>query len=184
MSGPEVGFGEPLGPEDVFSSPGDGELDPGPIAGRLVRECEAFRHLHEGEATILFLMREVPKEKACRMVLGEMCLPKFGGALGPVACWLLARLCNGMPDFVMVLDAAWWVQAPPIQREALVFHELEHAIHARDRDGELKFDPDGRPVWALRGHDLEEFDSVVRRYGAWLPDVQRFIGALRDGNAI
>ena len=56
--------------------------------------------------------------------------------------------------------------------------------HARDKEGELKFTPEGKPVWDIRGHDVEEFDDVVRRYGAWSPDVQRFIGALREGGAL
>ena len=174
----------PCGPEDLYFSPGDDEHDPAPIAGRLVREIDVFQHLREGEASILFLMRRLEKVKAGRMILGEMCLPRFSGTLGPVGTWMLARLCDGVPDYIMVLDAQWWVQAPPIQREALVFHELEHAVHKQDKEGELMFTPEGAAVWDIRAHDVEEFDSVVRRYGAWKPDIQSFIGALRDGGAI
>lgn len=174
----------PCGPEDLYFSPGGDEHDPAPIAGRLVGGLDTFTHLRDGDAAILFLMRRTEKVKGGRRILGEMCLPRFSGTLGPVGTWMLARLCDGVPDYVMVLDATWWVQASPIQREALVFHELEHAVQKTDKEGEFMFTPEGRPVWDIRGHSLEEFDSVVRRYGAWSPDIQGFIGALREGGAL
>lgn len=177
-------FGEPCGPEDAFWSPGDGQLDPGPIAARLTADLEEFAHLKMGEASVLFLMRSDEKLKAGRHVLGLMSLVRFQGDLGPVGEWMLARLCGGLPDYVMVLDAKWWAQAAPMQREALVYHELLHAEHARGRDGELRFTADGLPVWGIVGHDVEEFHKVAARYGAWSPDIQAFIGALQAGNAI
>ena len=181
---PRPELGEPVGPEDLFFSPGEDEWDPRPIATRLIEREHVFSDVKNGEATILFLMRVEPKVKSGQAVLGEMCLPKFGGALAHVGTWMLSRLCDGIPDFIMVLDAAWWEQAPPQQREALVFHELLHARHATDKDGELRFTPEGMAMWDLRPHDIAEFDDVVRRYGAWLPDIQRFIGALREGGAV
>ena len=176
--------GAPIGPEDLFSMAQEGEFGPQEIAQRLVLNEGAFVHLRAGEAKMLFLMREMPKEKGGKSILGEMTLPRFSGPLGQVGTWLLARVCDGLPDFIMLLDSTWWVQASPLQREALVFHEMCHAIHAVDRDGELKFDGDGNPIWALRSHDLEEFNAVVERYGAWLPDVTGFAAALRKGGVL
>ena len=46
-----------------------------------------------------------------------------------------------------------------------------------DREGAPRFDDEGRPVWGLQGHDVEEFAAVVRRYGAHNPDIQRFLAA-------
>lgn len=181
---PRFEYGEPIGPEDSFYSPGDAELDPAPIARVLIAEEDGFTELREGEATILFLMRAEPDVKAGRANLGKMCLPTFSGALGGVGKWMLARMCDGVPDFVMLLDAVWWDQAPAEQRRALVYHELLHAMHATDRDGGLKFTPEGKPVWAIRDHDISEFNAVVRRFGAWSPDVQSFVSALRDGGAV
>lgn len=173
----------PLG-ESYFFPDTDGELDPKPIARRLVAECEEFLHLRVGEAAILFIMRADPEVKAQRQILGYMALPRFQGSLGKVARWLLAKVCDGLPDFIMVLDNTWWVQASPTQREALVFHELLHAAHATDKEGEPRFTDDGKPIWDIRGHDIEEFNEVVRRYGAWSPDVSAFIKALAEGKAI
>ena len=178
--------GEEFGPADTFFFPNEGgELDPKPIAGRLVKELDDFVHLRAGDAAVLFLMRAEPLVKAQRQVLGMLALPKFGGVLGKMGTWLLAKACGGvLPDFIMILDAAWWEQASPIQREALVYHELCHAAHAVDGFGEPRFTQDGDPIWEIKGHDVEEFNAVVERYGAWLGDLTSFIAALRKGGAI
>ena len=35
----------------------------------------------------------------------------------------------------------------------------------------------GEPILAIRGHDIEEFCCVVKRYGAWKSDVAAFLQA-------
>lgn len=172
--------GEPLPPGETFTLAAEGEHEPREIAGRLVADLDEFGDLRTGEAVILFLMRADPKIKGQRAILGEMCLPRFQGTLGPLATWLLAKVCGEVPDFIMILDAGWWEQAPPAAREVLVFHELCHCAIKLDRDGEQKFTDEGNPVWDLRGHDLEEFNEVVRRYGAWAPDVVAFLRAAAE----
>nr|WP_271894430.1 putative metallopeptidase [Phyllobacterium sp. IY22] len=48
-------------------------------------------------------------------------------------------------------------------------HELYHAGQDRDSFGAPKFRKStGLPVFILRGHDIEEFIGVVRRYGQML----------------
>lgn len=173
-----------LEPGDLFTVAAEGEHEPREIVARL-EELDEFAHLREGDAVFLFLMRAETKVKAGRVVLGEVALPRFQGGLAPLGTWLLAKACGGIvPDFIMILDAPWWADATPLQREALVYHELCHCIHARDKEGELKFNDAGLPVWGLIGHDIEEFRAVVKRYGAWAPDIESFIGALREGGAI
>jgi hypothetical protein len=170
--------------DEAFAFPEDGEADPRTIAGRLVKELPRFEPLRHGDATILFVMRRDQKLKAQKIILGTMSLPKFQGTLGPFAEWLLIKACGGeLPDFIMVLDATFWQQASMIQREALVYHELCHAAHKVDKDGEPVFDDEGNPVWDIVGHDIEEFNEVVERYGAWLPDIAGFIAAARRGGA-
>ena len=168
---------------DLFYVPGDDELDPQPIAARLVRTDEKFEHLRHGNASVLFLMRRDEVVKNHRRILGTMNLPRFQGSLGPLASWARAKLFGEVPDFIMILDAEWWTQATPLQREALVFHELLHADHMLDKEGEPRFDDEGNPIWGLRGHDIEEFNDVVERYGAWSPDIGRFIQAAHRGGA-
>ena len=166
---------------DLFVLPEEGEHQPKEIADRLVHTLPDFTHLRVGEAAILFLMRTAPKVKAQRQILGQMALPKFGGVLSDLALWFCAKVCGEVPDFVMWLDSAWWAQAPASAREALVFHELCHAVHAKDKAGEERFDEEGRPVWDIRAHDLESFNEEVRRFGAWSPEIGAFIAAARAG---
>lgn len=174
---------EDVDPRDFFTMAPDGEQEAMAIARRLIDADATFQHLKDGEATILFLMRTKERIKAERRILGTMALPRFSGELGAIGTWMLARLCDGLPDFIMTLDATWWQQATALQREALVFHELLHAVHASDKEGAPKFTEEGNPVWGIVGHDLEEFNAVVERYGAWLPDIAGFMAAARRGGA-
>lgn len=171
-------------PSKSFERPSDGDLDPRPIVARLIADLAEFSHLRDGEARLEILMRADPLERQGRSILGTAMLPRFQGSTRPLCEWLLATVLGGMPDFLIVLDATWWATATPTMREALVYHEMCHCQQATDADGEPKFTDDGRPVWTIKGHDIEEFEAVVRRYGAWAPDIARFAAALRDGGAI
>lgn len=176
---------EPPSPADLFRLPEDGPDDPRPIVRRLVDEDEQFRDLKAGEAVIMVVLRADAVVKGGKQVLGTMALPRWQGSMGPMALWLLAKACGGtVPDFILTLDAGFWQDASPHQREALVFHELMHAEHAQDKDGEPRFDDDGRPVWGIRTHDLEEFNVVVERFGAWKGDIQAFATSLARGGVL
>jgi hypothetical protein len=72
-----------------------------------------------------------------------------------------------LPDFMLTFSAPYATEAEDADWCALVEHELYHAAQSRDRFGGPKFNRrTGRPVYAIRGHDVEEFVGVVRRYGA------------------
>jgi hypothetical protein len=47
-----------------------------------------------------------------------------------------------------------------------VEHELYHIAQRTDEFGAPAFTQDGYPKLGLRGHDVEEFVGIVRRYGA------------------
>lgn len=174
--------GEELPPSGFYDAAPEGENGPAAIAARLVDSCDEFVELRVGQPVILFLMRATPKVRNGRTTLGEMALPSFKGPISEVGLWLLARSCGGsLPDFVCSLCATWWAHATPRQREALVHHEMKHCGIKRDREGEPRFDDDGKPEWGLQSHDLEEFCDTVRRYGDWLGDVAPFLLAAREG---
>jgi hypothetical protein len=180
---------ELLDPRNDFTMPASLDLapdmDPAAIAARLVQECDEFKELRDGEPLIMFVFRNIEKVKADRVILGELTLPRFMGGLASFSNWLLALACQGsMPDFIMTLDHNWWNEASALQREALVHHELCHAKHGTDKEGELKFNDDGDPVWAITGHSIEEFDATVERYGAWEAGIQSFVSAARRGGVI
>ena len=64
-------------------------------------------------------------------------------------------------------------------------HELSHCGVERDAFGAPKFrKATGLPAFTLRGHDVEEFVGVVRRYGAAAAGVQAMIDAAADGPTV
>lgn len=73
---------------------------------------------------------------------------------------------GSVPDFVITIDANVAAELSDAQWCALVEHELYHCAQARDPFGAPKFTKDGQPKYAIRGHDVEEFVGIVRRYGA------------------
>jgi hypothetical protein len=74
---------------------------------------------------------------------------------------------EALPDFVLTFHAPLAAELDDASWCALVEHELYHCGQARDEFGAPRFHRDsGLPVFALRGHDAEEFVGVVRRYGA------------------
>lgn len=160
---------------DAYRKPEDA-WHPATIAERVLRMPE-HRHLLEGEATIDWLMRRTEKRRGGRWVLGTAYQPQVKGDLSEVFDWLISKLFGRMPDFLIVLDEAWWLQANAREREILVFHELAHCVQKEDMYGTPKFDKGGRPVWGLKGHDVEEFTSVVARYGQWNDDIRAFVHA-------
>ena len=169
-------------PDETFFLPLDGPDDPRPIVRSLVDDHDDFAHLRVAKATIMVAFRNFEKIKGQMQILGEMHIPKFNGGLsaGAFASWMLAKICGGEPpDFLMILEASFWMRATAQEREALVFHELCHAAHKVSREGEPVFDDEGNPVWEIRSHDIEEFNAVVARYGAWSEPVKRFRDTLR-----
>ncbi len=165
-----------------YSVPDDGENAPAAILERLVGTCDEFVHLREGEPRILILFRNVPKTKGGRDVLGECMMPTVQGSLRSMFEWLMVERFGFYPDFLIILDRGWWEAVDDQAREALVFHELMHADQAVDQYGAPRFNKDtGLPVWRIRAHDVEEFNAVVRRYGAWVPDISAFVRAVSHG---
>ena len=57
---------------------------------------------------------------------------------------------------------------------ALIDHELCHCSVSLDSDNEIKRDENGRPIYRIRKHDLEEFQEIVHRHGLYKNDIARF----------
>jgi hypothetical protein len=71
-----------------------------------------------------------------------------------------------IPEFLITLDANYCAQCSDTEFCALVEHELYHIGHEHDGDMPQFHRDTGLPKLTLRGHDVEEFIGVVRRYGA------------------
>jgi len=126
-------------------------------------------HAHLEFANIGFLWATSGYVKAGRRVLGQtedLRLPARGNA------WQRGRIeqqladwFGEIPDFLITLDAFYSRECSDPEFCALVEHELYHVGQVRDEFGAPKFKQDGTPKLAIRGHDVEEFVGVVRRYG-------------------
>lgn len=157
--------------------------DPHPVVfWNRLKQLPEFEHLVDGEARIEWLLRDDEYRKQGRKVLGACYLPSVQGSLSGLFDWLLANHFGGEEpvDFLIILDREFWESSDDKTREILVYHELCHAAQAVNRDGDPRFDKDGRPVWSIRGHDVEEFVAVARRYGAYNSDLRALIAAANE----
>ncbi|WP_116828828.1 putative metallopeptidase [Pseudomonas syringae] len=135
-------------------------------------------HAHLIDADICILWASSAFTKQGRTVLGqaEQVAFRAGG-------WQKARMEQQMrdwfgyvPSYIITLAADYCSQCSDADFCALVEHELYHIAQATDQYGAPKFTQDGLPKLEMRGHDVEEFVGVVRRYGA-SPDVQLLVDA-------
>lgn len=163
-----------------FSLP-SADAHPADIAERIKRYPEHL-HLAENEVSIGYLMRNTPKEKGNKVELGSVHTVKtmFQGGFKDLGLQLLAEMLGDLPDFLVVINAPWWEQATPLQREALLSHELCHVQQALDSYGAPKFDRDGLPVFKVVEHDVAAFRSEVERFGLWTNDLRAFVAAAKE----
>lgn len=79
-------------------------------------------------------------------------------------------------DFVLEIALDLWNQADANSRTALVDHLLERLTGDEDENDA------GAPMkWKLRCPDVEEFTSILKRYGAWNDDLKSFVGVESKG---
>lgn len=88
-------------------------------------------------------------------------------------------------DFVILLSRSFWrdMFVTDLQRRALLDHELTHAALAHGKDGDALRDERGRRVYRTRKHDIEEFASIVARYGCYKADLEHFADSLQKSRA-
>lgn len=135
-------------------------------------------HSHLIDANIGVMWASSAFNKKGRSVLGqaEQLMIRAGG-------WQKARQEQQMrdwfgeePAFLITLAGDYCSQCTEAEFCALVEHELYHIGHKLDKYGAQAFGDDGMPKLEMRGHDVEEFVGVVRRYGP-SRDVQQLIDA-------
>jgi hypothetical protein len=134
-------------------------------------------HAHLGAADVCFLWTSVANSRGMNSIVGQA---EFQppAAIGK---WQRARAeqqltewFGDLPDFLITLDASYASQCSDAEFCSLVEHELYHCGQAKDEFGAPKFTKYGRPVFAMRGHDVEEFVGIVRRYGVGAAAGQTF----------
>lgn len=78
-------------------------------------------------------------------------------------------------DFVIEVAADKWAELEPNQRTALVDHLLERCTGEEDeKTGEMK--------WKVREPDVQEFSSILDRYGAWHQQLAGFVSIAKRVN--
>lgn len=128
-------------------------------------------HAHLRGASIGFMWAPSTFERQARIVIGQT-----EEVIFRASAWAKQRQEQQMidwfghlPDFVITLAASYCASCSDAAFMALVEHELYHVGQEFDLLGVPKFDKLGRPKLKIRGHDVEEFVGVVRRYGVGNP---------------
>jgi hypothetical protein len=129
-------------------------------------------HGHIADVSLGFLWAETSYNKQGRTVLGltEQVTFRVSGWQRWRQEQQLSQWFDGVvPDYLITFSADYWREADEAEVCALVEHELYHIGHKRDEFGNPAFTEDGLPKLYIRGHDVEEFVGVVRRYGMGHP---------------
>lgn len=156
-----------------------------PDVERIARDIIAteIEHEHLRQARILYLFRRGTWVSRGKTVYGKA--KKVTGELAFVAQQLLARQIGeqiemGEPpaftgssrplqyDFVLEINRDTWPNLTDLQRKAIIDHELCHCL----------IDTKGKT--SITGHDVEDFGSVIRRYGLYMQDLKSFGKAVRQ----
>lgn len=141
------------------------------VAERLIEQY----HEHLADAKIAIAWRYGWKANADgRVVLGQA---KKGSDLD--------REMHGF-DFVILLnhEAVNGGSLNDKQIEAVIDHELCHCQVSKDQNGERKTDENGRVVYRIRKHDIEEFQEIVARHGCWKDELEKFVGAALESKKL
>lgn len=148
-------------------------------------ENEDHRHLRFASLGVLW--SSVPNSRQGRTVVGQA----EDGTPRAMGRWAKARAeqqiiewFGSIPDFILTFSADYAAQATDEEFCALVEHELSHCGQARDDFGAPKFRKSGQPAFCIRGHDVEEFVGVVRRYGATSQALRDMVDAVNDAPSV
>lgn len=169
---------KPLPPEWLLQSL-DEQFLPAPEIGDFVKEhflnesSKLFNedHVHLRHAKIGYLWTNTGNVRQMRRVVAMVEIPK---PPTQSSMWAKARYRFQLRewfradklDFLMTFDARYMAECADINFLATIDHELYHCAQKLDEFGAPKFNREtGLPIYALMGHDVEEFVGIVRRYG-------------------
>ncbi|HEU0298873.1 MAG TPA: putative metallopeptidase [Longimicrobium sp.] len=181
----------PLELRFAVDGPGDAAASfiPSPELGEWARTCFLdddgplfnAEHGHLRLASILFVWTNVPKAKNGREIWAEARLIRTAGdkwAQGMSLQQLRQWNDGALPDFLITVDAPSAAAMDDPTFGALVDHELYHCSIKLDENGTPDLGEDGNdPAWTMRGHDVEQFVGVVRRWGARASGVAELVAA-------
>lgn len=156
---------------------------PAPEVERVARDVIAANHAHllANAVHVVYLFTDEAEKKAGKVVLGTA--RKKSG----LDAYLARRGddWDGSPDFFLVcVWETWWTSraTTDAQRRALVDHELMHLWSDEERNKQTG-ETTGKILLSILPHDITEFNEIARRHGAWQPDIEAFVSALRGSAA-
>lgn len=139
-------------------------------------------HKHLAQADFEVLWGATGFEKQGRLIVGQC--EEVAFRVGGWQKWRMEEQMTNwfgrIPSYLITLSAAYCMESSDADICALIEHELYHIGHKHLIDVP-QFTKDGQPKLYIRGHDVEEFVGIVRRYGV-KPDssVARMIDAAKS----
>lgn len=127
-------------------------------------------HDHLNSANIGLLWTNVPRTRQMKPVAAsaELGTPPMGLSGWARERWKYQNLQwfgDDAPDFILTFYAPYMAGANDLTQFSTIEHELFHCGHKRDGFDCPKFRKNGMPVFGIRGHGVEEFPEIIRRYG-------------------
>lgn len=128
-------------------------------------------HDHLNSAAIGVLWTNAPNSRHMRTIVATAELAKPPSSLSK---WAKARYEYQTEqwfhplslDFIITLYAPYFAGATEVEQCAVAEHELYHCGQKKDLFGLPMFSKkSGKPTYGIRGHDVEEFVGIMRRYG-------------------
>jgi hypothetical protein len=87
-------------------------------------------------------------------------------------------------DFIIEISKDVWDESTPDYKRALMDHELGHVGIRMDEDGDVVYDEKmNRPKTYIKRHDIEEFEDVLERHGAYHKGLREFLAAFGRNKA-
>lgn len=133
--------------------------------GETIQEAQQF-----GAIAALLIQALHPRIRSIRFAYLYRESLERGGEIKLATVGKASAKIRFLTNFEFIIDVNWkaWRELTGPQRLALVDHELCHC----DRD------ENGHAI--LLPHDVEEFGSIIKRWGLWRPDVVTFAQAMRQ----
>jgi len=143
-------------------------------------------HRHLIFAEIAFLWTNVSNSRQMKTIAATAEIPKpspMANKWEKAKYDLLMDLWFGPRnfDFLITMNTRILNEVNDRQFTAIIDHELYHCAQKRDQFGVKEFYKNGRPKFAMLGHDVEEFTGIIERYGvqAGAGDTVNFINAAK-----
>lgn len=127
------------------------------LADEVIRtELDIDPEISKANIKYMKVYPNVSKTVAGRCIRASNELKLFGGA-----------------DYLIQMSGDLWDKLDVNPRRVLMLHELMHVY--------IDFNKDGEPVYKLRNHDVEDFASIIDKYGVnWLYDLRTSAAEIDD----